>query len=47
LETDGRTESILMSLPPQANWLYNFQPQEGSREAETLLLLRKGIDWAN
>src|SRR5690606_14052805 len=24
LDTDGRTESILMSLPPQANWTYNF-----------------------
>ena len=46
LETNGRTESILMSLPPQANWEYNFIPEENSLEAKTLTLLRKGIDWA-
>jgi coproporphyrinogen III oxidase len=45
LETDGRTESILMSMPPQANWAYNVQPEPGSEEARTLGLLRKGIDW--
>ena len=45
LETDGRTESILMSLPPQANWLYNYVPPVGSAEAITLLKLKKGIDW--
>jgi coproporphyrinogen III oxidase len=45
LETDGRTESILMSLPPQANWIYNFQPEQNSAEANTLALLKKGIEW--
>ena len=45
LDTDGRTESILMSLPPQANWEYNHIPAEGSKEQETLDLLKKGIDW--
>lgn len=45
LETEGRIESILMSLPPQANWYYNHQPPPGSREAATLSYLRKGIDW--
>lgn len=45
LETNGRIESILMSLPPQANWVYNFVPQEGSLEAETLALLKPGINW--
>lgn len=45
LDTDGRTESILMSLPPQANWAYNFVPKENSKEAETLSLLKKGINW--
>ncbi len=45
LETDGRTESILMSLPPQANWAYNHRPAEGSAEADTLRQLQKGIDW--
>jgi len=47
LETNGRTESILMSLPPQANWEYNFIPEENSVEAKTLKLLKKGIDWVN
>ena len=46
LETDGRTESILMSLPPQENWEYNHQPPEGSEEARTMSLLRRGINWA-
>lgn len=45
LDTDGRTESILMSLPPQANWVYDHQVIEGSKEAETLGLLKKGINW--
>lgn len=45
LETNGRIESILMSLPPQANWAYDFQPEAGSEEAKTLSLLRKDINW--
>jgi coproporphyrinogen III oxidase len=45
LETDGRTESILMSLPPQANWMYNYQPEKDSAEAHTLAFLKKGIGW--
>ncbi len=45
LETNGRIESILMSLPPQANWVYNFKPLPGSEEEKTLNFLRKGIDW--
>ncbi|MEH0156612.1 oxygen-dependent coproporphyrinogen oxidase [Limibacter armeniacum] len=47
LDTNGRTESILMSLPPLASWEYAHTPQPGSREAETLSLLKKGIDWVN
>ncbi len=45
LDTEGRTESILMSMPPQADWVYNYQPPLHSREAETLSFLRKNIDW--
>ncbi|MEH6308399.1 oxygen-dependent coproporphyrinogen oxidase [Olivibacter sp. CPCC 100613] len=45
LETNGRIESILMSLPPQANWVYNHQPIAGSEEEKTQQLLKKGIDW--
>ena len=46
LLTNGRTESILMSLPPTANWEYANQPEKGSAEEKTLSLLKKGIDWA-
>jgi len=45
LDTDGRTESILMSLPPRAQWHYMFNPELGSPEAATLGKLVKGIDW--
>jgi coproporphyrinogen III oxidase len=45
LDTDGRTESILMSLPPQAEWVYNYQAEADSAEEKTLSLLKKGITW--
>lgn len=45
LETNGRTESILMSMPPMAQWVYNYQAEEGSEEERTLSLLKKGIEW--
>lgn len=45
LETNGRTESILMSLPPQADWQYCYEPQPHSPEEKTLQLLKKDIDW--
>jgi coproporphyrinogen III oxidase len=45
LTTNGRTESILMSLPPLAGWEYDFKAEAGSREAETLEALVKGKDW--
>ena len=45
LFSGGRTESILMSLPPLANWEYDFQPKADSREAETLEVLGKNWDW--
>lgn len=47
LDTEGRIESILMSLPPLAGWEYNHIPDAGSKEAETQELLVKGIDWAS
>jgi len=46
LETGGRIESILMSLPEHASWIYNHEPIEGSEELRTRELLRKGIVWA-
>ncbi|MCX8079650.1 MAG: oxygen-dependent coproporphyrinogen oxidase [Bacteroidia bacterium] len=45
LETGGRTESILMSLPPLAAWKYNYIPEKHSEEFKTLELLKKGINW--
>ncbi len=45
LDTQGRTESILMSLPPLAQWKYDYHPPEDSAEAHTLKWLQKGIDW--
>ncbi len=47
LDTNGRTESILMSLPPLASWEYAHVPEPGSQEAETQDFLKKGIDWVN
>lgn len=45
LETSGRIESILMSLPKTAGWEYDFQPEPDSEEERTLDLLKKHIDW--
>jgi coproporphyrinogen III oxidase len=45
LETNGRIESILMSLPPTAKWVYNYKAESGSEEEQTLSLLKKGINW--
>lgn len=46
LETSGRTESILGSLPPSARWEYCHEPPPGSREAELLDTLRSPArDW--
>jgi coproporphyrinogen III oxidase len=44
LQSGGRTESILMSLPPVVNWRYNYQPENGSAEAELEQYLQPG-DW--
>ena len=36
LETRGRVESILMSLPPLVRWVYDFKAEPGSREEQAL-----------
>lgn len=44
-ETNGRTESILMSLPPESIWKYRYEPKKGTKEFETNSLLKKEINW--
>jgi coproporphyrinogen III oxidase len=46
LKTNGRTESILMSLPPRARWIYNHQPEPGSKEQELLEVCLHPEEWA-
>lgn len=46
LKTDGRIESILMSLPPQVRWDYNYQPGAGTPEEELITVLKNPRDWA-
>ena len=45
LETGGRTESILMSLPPLVRWAYDLKPEPGSPEAALVEVLRTPRDW--
>ncbi len=45
LQTNGRVESILMSLPKLASWEYNFVPKKNSAEEQTLQKLVKGYNW--
>jgi coproporphyrinogen III oxidase len=45
LHSGGRTESILMSLPPHANWQYMYEIKFNSEEEKTHNLLKKGISW--
>lgn len=47
LQTNGRTESILMSLPPLVRWEYNYQPEPDTPEAELYSTFLKPQDWAN
>jgi coproporphyrinogen III oxidase len=45
LQSGGRTESILMSLPPLVSWRYDWQPEPGSAEAELYDVYLKPRDW--
>lgn len=47
LESAGNAESILVSMPPQAKWLYNYNPKKESLEEKTMKFLKKGINWLN
>jgi coproporphyrinogen III oxidase len=46
LQSGGRTESILMSLPPRAEWRYDWKPQPGSPEEKLYTDFLKPRDWA-
>ncbi len=46
LQTGGRTESILMSLPPLVRWEYDWQPEEGSAEADLYNVYLQPRTWA-
>jgi coproporphyrinogen III oxidase len=45
LKTNGRIESILMSLPPRARWYYNHQPEAGSEEDKLWQATLKPVEW--
>ncbi len=47
LQTNGRTESILMSLPPLARWEYGYKPRKESRENYLTRIFTKPQDWEN
>ena len=47
LQSNGRTESILMSLPPLVRWDYNYQPASGTPEAALYEVFLKAQDWAH
>lgn len=47
LQSGGRTESILMSMPPLVSWRYDWHPEPGSPEAELYEKYLKPREWAS
>ncbi|MEM1255987.1 MAG: oxygen-dependent coproporphyrinogen oxidase [Cyanobacteria bacterium P01_H01_bin.21] len=47
LQTNGRAESILMSLPPLTRWQYGYEPEANTPEAELTNLFLKPQNWVN
>lgn len=47
LQSGGRTESILMSLPPEVTWSYNWQPENGTPEDDLYTKFLPAKDWLN
>lgn len=45
LQSNGRTESILMSLPPEVNWGYDWKPEPGSKEEKLITDFLPHQDW--
>ena len=46
LKTNGRIESILMSLPAHVQWVYDHHPKKGSEEEKLIEVLKNPIEWA-
>ncbi len=47
LESGGNTESIMVSLPPEANWEFDYTPPPDGFEEKTMQMLKRDIDWIN
>ena len=47
LKTNGRIESILMSLPPHVQWVYDHHPASGSEEEKLIQVLQNPQDWVS
>ena len=45
LKTNGRIESILMSLPPHVQWVYDHHPEPGSEEEKLIQVLERPVNW--
>jgi coproporphyrinogen III oxidase len=45
LKTNGRIESILMSLPPKVQWSYDHHPKKGSPEEQLVKVLKHPVEW--
>lgn len=45
LKTNGRIESILMSLPPHVQWIYDYHPEKGSDEEKLIKILESPKNW--
>ena len=45
LKTNGRIESILMSLPPHVQWVYDHHPEAGSEEKKLIQVLENPKSW--
>ncbi|MDA9970645.1 oxygen-dependent coproporphyrinogen oxidase [Flavobacteriaceae bacterium] len=47
LKTNGRIESILMSLPPHVQWVYDHHPEPNSREEQLMRVLKNPVEWVS
>ena len=47
LKTNGRIESILMSLPAHVQWVYDHHPEKGSEEEKLIEVLKNPVEWVD